>query len=40
MQHNEKVTFLRKYLYKSNSKLNLNILRDFFIFLLYYILTL
>ena len=34
----EKVTFLWKYLYKSNLKINLNILRNFILFLLYYIL--
>lgn len=34
----EKVTFLWKYLYKSNLKIDLNILRNFLVFLLYYIL--
>jgi hypothetical protein len=32
----EKVTFLWKYLYKSNLKKKLNILRNFLVFLLYY----
>ena len=40
MQHNEKATFLWKYLYKSNSKLNLNILSNFLVFLLNRILIL
>lgn len=34
----EKVTFLWNYLYKSNLKIDLNILRNFLVFLLYYIL--